>query len=196
MSPRRPIVLVTGATGRLGKIVFDHLLQDGTNGEVFGTWHTKRPSGFGVDGAQWMRFELQRPEPLVSKLGGRRHAVVVHMACTMSNDMNICFPHDCLGAMRLAHALRNSTGKILVIYTSSVSAKDANTDYGLAKQFVERSLCDLRRFGVHVQVIRLPRMKVDRNEEQLRESEAERLLRLMNVSARIRKWLRAEVRHA
>ena len=138
-----PCVVVTGASGRLGRLVIA-ALQDNpllARCEWLAAYHrcALRPTGISP---RWVQFSLTEPERLAEALPRSRPLFVLHFACSMSADFNTVFRVDCTGTKRLVKVVESAAADQPVgfVFASSTAATDMGCNYGIGKVYIERHL--------------------------------------------------------
>jgi nucleoside-diphosphate-sugar epimerase len=155
----RACVLLTGATGRLGKLLLPDLIQRCIGGaDLYAAWHRRAPENAVLGRVpQWLRFDLARSDAVVNLLPAGRPLVVLHFACSMSNVMRTVLRTDCFGTDCFITALKNRIATpVWFVHASSIDAERNDLNYGLGKSYVENCLFAASGLRFTVCVVRMP----------------------------------------
>jgi nucleoside-diphosphate-sugar epimerase len=154
-----PCVLLTGATGRLGKLLLPQLVQGWSGGtDLYAAWHRRAPEDASVGHRlKWLRFDLERADAVINLLPTDKPLAVLHLACSMSNVMRTVLRTDCFGTTRFLAALKERmSAPVWFVHASSIDAERNDLNYGLGKSYVENSLVSAASPRFTPCIVRLP----------------------------------------
>jgi nucleoside-diphosphate-sugar epimerase len=137
-------VLITGATGNLGRSVLSELVtRPRPDVQLFATYHRQPTLTCFVESAvKWLQYDLRGPPVFLAALPSTVPLLTLHFACSCTRSMNTAFPVDCLGTFRLIDGIKSRApcATNMFIFASSIAAEWATDDYGVAKRYIEDEL--------------------------------------------------------
>ena len=148
-------VLITGASGYLGTLLIRDLKDLPSEVNLILTYYRHRISYQHLNSIV-VQFDLNSPTSILSHLDPNSPLLVIHLACSVSNDIGKAYRIDYLGTEKLIASINSvMLNNTYFIFASSEAVLKPD-NYGLVKEMVEKLLESNCSSGFYSKSIRIP----------------------------------------